>query len=89
MAESILREQLKRIREMTEQMARAHDDTAALSHELARDAEAAPQRHPLADVRDLRIHTSPSYKEDSPSSTDRAEAPRHHLSRDSPRRRRR
>ena len=50
MAESFLKEQLKRIREMTEHMARAHDRAAELSHELRQEREAAT-RHPLAEVK--------------------------------------
>ena len=54
MAESFFEEQLKRIREMTEQMSRASHHAAELSHELARDLDSR-ERGPLHDVRDLRI----------------------------------
>jgi len=87
MAESFLKEQLKRIREMTEQMARVHDRTAGLSEELGRDRESA-RPHPLADVRDFRPYTWPSYEERDPS-IDQSAHPRRHVARDTPRRRRR
>ena len=94
MSQSFLKDQLKRIREMTEQMARVHDHATGLSHELERDRDAATNRDPLAEVRDLRIYSSPDYPE-----SDRAEA-RHrevsdsrsvlrHVARDSRRRRHR
>jgi hypothetical protein len=60
MAQSFLKDQLKRIREMTQQMARVHDDATELSQELRRNRDAATNRDPLAEVRDLRIHSSPN-----------------------------
>jgi hypothetical protein len=42
----------------------------------------------LSDVRDLRVHSSPNYDE-RPPSADHLEPSRRHMSRDSPRRRRR
>jgi hypothetical protein len=102
MSQSFLKDQLKRIREMTEQMARVHDHATELSHELERDRDAATNRDPLAEVRDLRIYSSPDYPEsESPDypESDRAEARqrevsdsrsvRRHVARDSRRRRHR
>ena len=79
MAESFLEEQLKRIREMTEQMSRATNHAAQLKDELARNREAS--RGPLTEVRDFR-HES---RERSQSDAGRA---RRHTARESTRRRR-
>jgi hypothetical protein len=57
MAENFLVEQLRRIREMSEQMSRVRDNAAQISEEVAR--ERASVRHdPLHAVRDLRVHSS-------------------------------
>ena len=69
MSQSFLMDQLKRIREMTEQMARVHDHATELSLELERDRAAATNRDPLAEVRDFRVYSSPDYAE-----PDRSEA---------------
>jgi hypothetical protein len=87
MAESFLKEQLKRIREMTEQMARVHDDAAGLSLELGRYRESAPL-HPLADIRDFRPYTSTSYEERE-RAADQSQPARRHVARKTSRRRRR
>jgi hypothetical protein len=92
MSESFLEDQLKRIREMTEQMARVHDHATELSHELGQ--RAAKQRDPLAEVRDFRTVSSPNYDEaDRVDQRDReaddARSARRHVARDSRRRRRR
>jgi hypothetical protein len=88
MAESFLKEQLKRIRDMTERMARVHDHTAELSHELERDPESAIPHGPLAEVRDFRPYSAPSY-EKRDRSEDRSERRRRPVARDSSRRPRR
>jgi hypothetical protein len=54
-AKSFLEEQVKRIREMSEQMSRATNYAAELSNELARDRESSCH-NPLQDVRDLRMY---------------------------------
>lgn len=86
MAESFLEEQLKRIREMTEQMKRVRDNAAELWDELARGRDSGRQ-DPLQDVRDLRKYSYPDRETDFPER--RAEKPRRHVAHDSPRRRRR
>jgi hypothetical protein len=59
MSEHFLEEQLKRIREMSEQMSRVSNRAAELSEAFER--ERASARHgPLQDVRDLRSHSSNS-----------------------------
>ena len=58
MAESFLEEQLRRIKEMSEQMSRASDSAAELSNEMARERDTNRQ-DPLQEVRDLRTHISP------------------------------
>ena len=91
MSQSFLKDQLKRIREMTEQMARVHDDATELSRELGRDRDAA-HGDPLAEVRDFRV-----YSPNSDADSDRLEgrnreanesrSTRRHVARDSRRRR--
>jgi len=85
MAESFLEEQLKRIRDMSEQMSRASHHAAELSIELARDREWR-ERSPLHDVRDLRIH--PPRDESREPSEHHAGHVRRHATRGSSRRRR-
>jgi hypothetical protein len=53
--ETFLEEQLRRIREMSEQMSRVRNHAAQLSEELARD-RAFIQRDPLHAVRDFRSY---------------------------------
>ena len=86
MAESFLEEQLKRLREMSEQMTRVTNDSAELSDELARSRKSG-RRDPLQDVRDLREYSYPNRETRAPER--RAERPRRHAAHDSPRRRRR
>jgi hypothetical protein len=57
MAETFLEEQLRRIREMSEQMSRVRNHAAELSEELARD-RAFIRRNPLHAVRDFRSYSS-------------------------------
>ena len=91
MSQSFLEDQLKRIREMIEQVARVHDHTTELSHELGQHA--AKQRDPLAEVRDFRTASSPNYDADGMDERDRgaddARRTRRHVARDSRRRRHR
>jgi hypothetical protein len=86
MAESFLEEQLKRIREMTEQMTRIRDNAAELTDELARGRESGRQ-DPWHDARDLRKYSYPDPETYRPE--DRARKARRHVAHDSPRRRRR
>ncbi len=65
MSQSFLKDQLKRIREMTEQMARVHDHATELSQELGRNRAAATNRDPLAGVRDARVYSSPNDESDN------------------------
>ena len=101
MSQSFLKDQLKRIRDMTEQMARVHDHATELSHELGRDRDAATHRDPLAEVRDFRPCSSPNDDELSPSghkphrveerdrAAEAARSARRHVTRHSRRRRHR
>ena len=57
MPEHSLEEQLKRIREMSEQMSRVSDRVAELSEEFERE-RASARNGPLQDVRDLRGYSS-------------------------------
>jgi len=57
MSEHFLEEQLKRIREMTERMARLQARAAELPEEFERDRATARQG-PLEEVRDLRTYSS-------------------------------
>jgi hypothetical protein len=85
MAESFLEEQLKRIREMTEQMSRVRDRAAEISNEVARARE--PFRHsPLHEVRDLRTYSS--HHDASRERVEGAGRVRRDTARDSTRRRR-
>jgi hypothetical protein len=86
MAESFLEEQLKRMREMSEQMSRASGHAAELSNELERD-RASRQRGPLYDVRDLRTYP-PRKEEPAEQSDDHAGHARRHATRGPSRRRR-
>ena len=79
MAESFLKEQLERIRKLTERMSALQSHTSKLSDVMAHDREALRQS-PLHDVRDYRLYPDP--REDTRGS-------RRSESRDSSRRRRR
>ena len=57
MAESFLREQLERIRALTEQMTSVQNRVAELSNEIAHDRDAM-QQSPLHEVRDYRTYSS-------------------------------
>jgi len=57
MAEQFLEEQLKRIREMSEQMTRVSNRAVELSEEFERN-RAIARYGPLQDVRDFRHHPS-------------------------------
>ena len=91
MAESFLEEQLKRIREMTEQMSRATNHAAELNDELARTREASRQG-PLNAVRDFRHYSSTRSESTAHESRERshsdAGSARRHTARESTRRRR-
>ena len=58
MPEWFLEEQLKRMKEMSEQMSRVSNKAAELSNEMARERELQRQ-DPLHDVRDVRTYISP------------------------------
>jgi hypothetical protein len=62
MAESFLREQLERIRALTERMTAVQNRVAELSDEIAHDREAMHQG-PLHEVRDYRTYSSPNTDE--------------------------
>jgi len=57
MAESFLEEQLKRIRQMTEQMSRVRDQAHEVAVEMARH-RALVRLGPLQEVRDFRTYSS-------------------------------
>ena len=84
MAESFLKEQLERIRRMTERMSALEAHTAELSDAMAHD-RAAMRQGPLHQVRDYRLYSDASTAAEP---HDTHEPPRSAL-RDSPRRRRR
>jgi hypothetical protein len=90
MAESFLEEQLKRIREMTEQMSRATNNAAQLNDELARNREVS--RGPLTEVRDFRHYSSTKLDSTANESRERSQSDagraRRHTARESTRRRR-
>ena len=83
MAESFLEEQLKRIKDMSEQMSRV---TTELSNEMARDRQSIHQG-PIDEVRDLR--TYPPRTRSRERSNHRGANARRHTARDVSRRRRR
>jgi hypothetical protein len=92
MSESFLEDQLKRMREMSEQMSRASNHAAELNDELARNREAS-QQGPLNQVRDFRTYSSISDCRSAdaalkPRSESDAGNTRRHTARDSSRRRR-
>ena len=92
MSQAFLKDQLKRIRQMTEQVARVHDYATELSHELGQHA--VKHRDPLAEVRDFRTVASPNYDEadrvhERDRGADDARRTRRHVARDSRRRRHR
>ena len=86
MAESFLEEQLKRIREMTEQVSRARGRAAENLNEMARHRESI-ERGPLQDVRDFRPF-SPDAEELRDRTDDHGPRVRRQPSRDTSRRRR-
>jgi hypothetical protein len=55
--ESFLKEQLKRIQELTDRMSSLHDNATQLSKEMERDRERI-EHDPLSDVRDFRTYQS-------------------------------
>jgi hypothetical protein len=67
MAENFLEEQLKRIREMSDQMSRARNRAAELSAELERD-RALIRLSPLHEVRDFRRYSSAEMRESAADS---------------------
>ena len=81
MAESFLEEQLKRIKDMSEQMSRM---TTELSNELARDRKSS-QQGPIEEVRDLRTYPPRNTARDR--SRHGAGNARRHTARDASRRR--
>jgi len=83
MAESFLEEQLKRMKDMSEQMSHL---TTELSNELERDRESRRQG-PIDEVRDLR--TYPSSNKSRHHSAHRSGNARRHTARDASRRRKR
>jgi hypothetical protein len=92
MAESFLEDQLKRIRDMSEQMSRATSHVAELNNELARNREVS-RRGPLYEVRDLRTYSSTlesglAADDSRERSGSDAGSARRHTARDSSRRRR-
>jgi hypothetical protein len=85
MAEAFLEEQLKRMREMSEQMSRVRNKAAELSYEMARDRELQP-KDPLNEVRDLRTYNSPRPEQRKERSDDHAGRARRSTRRSSRRR---
>jgi hypothetical protein len=83
MAESFLKEQLERIRKMTERMSELESHAAELSDVIAHD-RAAIRQGPLDEVRDYRVYSHAIARHE----IDDTPAPRRSV-RESPRRRRR
>jgi hypothetical protein len=75
MTENFLEEQLKRIREMTEQMSRVRNDAAELSQEFERH-RAMMRRSPLDDITDLRSYPSTDTARDHAEDHGGRQAPR-------------
>ena len=70
MGEAFLKEQLKRIRELTEHMTRVQNQASEVSAEVARERDAL--RHgPLQEVRDFRPY-SPTHEETRNRANDHA-----------------
>lgn len=87
MAESFLEEQLRRIREMTEQMSRVGKQTRLASLEIEREREAL--RHgPLQDIRDFRTYSATGDDERPRRADDDVATRRRHTPRNPARRRR-
>jgi hypothetical protein len=80
MAESFLKEQLERIRKLTERMSAVQSHAAELSDAMAHD-RAAMRQTPLHEVRDYRTYSG--------SETYQPAEPRRSVARESTRRRRR
>jgi hypothetical protein len=72
MAESFLEEQLKRIRDMSEQMSRVRNRAAELEDELAREREG--RRETIEGVRDVP-HNPPSHRTTSRAAHGHARRP--------------
>ena len=62
MAESFLREQLERIKRLTERISAVEGQSERLADEMAHDREAM-HHGPLQDVRDYRTYSRPAKKE--------------------------
>jgi hypothetical protein len=79
MAENFLEEQLKRIRQLTEQMSQLRSHAAELSDEMIRN-RAMTKRSPLHEVRDFRSYSSidqtPDHAEDHVVRSTPRQAPR-------------
>jgi hypothetical protein len=88
MAESFLKEQLERIRRMTESMSALESHVAELSDAMAHD-RAAMRQGPLDEVRDYRLHPDASASASRRSHSPDTPEPRRSDVRESPRRRRR
>lgn len=94
MAESFLKEQLERIRRMTERMSALESNAAELSDVMAHD-RAAMRQGPLHQVRDYRVYWHTLAPRDEGNDTAAREdandtpAPRRAEGRNPPRRRRR
>jgi hypothetical protein len=90
MAESFLKEQLERIRRMTERMSALESSAAELSDVMAHD-RAAMRQGPLHQVRDYRVYSHTLAARDSAAREDANDtpAPRRAEGRNPPRRRRR
>jgi hypothetical protein len=67
--ESFLKEQLKRIQDLAEQMSSLEKHAAELMHERQRQREQL-SHGPLADVRDLRTYTSVSDRREPRATAD-------------------
>jgi hypothetical protein len=72
--DSFLREQLKRIHELTERMARLDQQTAELTADIKRN-RAVMQQSPLHEVRDYRTYTSQRSSEPARRHEDEADRP--------------
>jgi hypothetical protein len=76
MSEHFLEEQLKRIREMTEQMTRLRESAAELSEAFERN-RIVGKHDPLHEIRDFRTHSSMEPRSDRADEHARRQHSRH------------
>jgi hypothetical protein len=73
MAESFLREQLERIKKLTERMSEVEGQAERLANEMAQD-RASMHQDPLHEVRDYRTYSRPPERERAERARDSSSA---------------